>query len=197
MQQEDAGARRELIRKWLKENVSPDQQMSMIENPPPADRLELVKVWLEENVLVPPTPQEITISEIEFDWEHLEGSFRLALDNLAIRDPFDLYIDVAGRIQFRPPMFYSPLGAPASYSAVRLDTVTSGAIDKALESVFPRLLGHGMHKDLGVEIHGYSPLRDRIINRAQFTEKVKRLHTEGFRITMSVGHEPKGGPGEQ
>jgi hypothetical protein len=182
-------SRKELIRKWLKKNVSPDQSMSMIENPPPANRLELVRVWLEDNVVVPPTPSEITISEIDFDWEHLRGSFRLTLGNLVLKDRFDLSIDIAGQIQYCPAMFHSPLGAPASYPAVALDRATSTAISKVLDSVFPRLRGYGLYKDLGLEIYGDSPLDDRIIDRAQFTEMTRRLHARGFQVRTKVGTE--------
>jgi hypothetical protein len=182
-------SRKEMIRKWLKESVSPDRSMSMIENPPPAGRLELVKVWLEDNVVAPPTPSEITIYGIDFDWEHLRGSFRLTLDNLVLKDRFDLSIDIAGQVQFCPPMFHSPLGAPASYVAVSLNSETSAAVSSTLKTIFPRLRGYGLYEDLGLEIYGDSPLEDRIIDRAQFTEMTLRLHSRGFQVKAKVGAE--------
>lgn len=173
----------EQIRAWLRKNVAADLQMSMIEDPPPASRLELVKVWLEDNVFTPSTPGSIKISEIEFDWHDLKGSFRLSLDNCTIKDRFTLAIDIAGRIQFYPPMFCSPLGAPASYAAVELDTATTSTITKALESAFPRLRGYGLHRDAGLEVWRDSPLEDRIINQEQFQQLSTELKKPGFQIT--------------
>ena len=173
---------KETIRIWLKKNVAPDQSMSMIEDPPPATRLELVRVWLEDNVFYPPTPKEITVHSIKFDWDRLSGTFRLALDNCEIAEPFEVHIDIAGRVKYLPPMFYSPLGAPASYAAVELDEVTATAVTRALERAFPRLRGYGIYPDLGLEIYGDNPLGDRIIDPQQFKKMRKLLESKQFKL---------------
>ena len=168
-------------------NIAADQSMSMIEDPPPATRLELVRVWLEENVFCPPTPKEITIHRIEFDWDRLSGTFRLALDNCEIAEPFEVHIDIAGRVKYLPPMFYSPLGAPASYAAVELDEITATAVTRALERVFPRLRGYGIYPDLGLEIYGDNPLEDRIIDQVQFLRMKAKLDSKKSLIRERVG----------
>ncbi len=177
---------KETIRIWLKKNVAPDQSMSMIEDPPPATRLELVKVWLEDNVFCPPTPKEIAIYDVNFDWENLSGTFRLLLDNLAIAKPFDVSIDIAGKVRYVPPMFHSPLGAPASYAAVHLDSATSAATLRALESAFPRIRGYGLYEALGLEIWSDSSLEDRIIDSDEFKKKSAALQSRHFRLRCTI-----------
>lgn len=177
---------KEVIRAWLKKNVAADQSMSMIEDPPPATRLELVRVWLEDNVFCPPTPKEITIYDINFDWENLSGTFRLSLDNLSIAQPFDVSIDIAGQVKYVPPMFFSPLGAPASYAAVDLDSPTTAATERALKLIFPRIRGYGLYESLGLEIYGDSPLEDRIIDLERFETQRVLIRTPGFRHTERV-----------
>jgi hypothetical protein len=177
---------KELIRSWLKKNVAPDQNVSMIEHPPPATRLELVRVWLEDNVVCPPTPKEITVHSIEFDWNSLSGTFRLVLDDCEIAEPFKVGMDLSGRVQFTPPMFWSPLGAPASYAAVELDEVTVAAVMRALASVFPRLRGYGIYPDLGLEIYGDNPLGDRIIDFKEFGLKSALLASKNFKVRYSL-----------
>lgn len=179
-------ASKDVIRAWLKRNVTPDQKMSMIETPPPASRLELVKVWLEDNVFVPPTPRNITISDIRFDWRNLHGSFRLALDNCLIKDAFDVAIDIAGNVKFAPPMYHSPLGAPASYAAVELNLATSSAVIRALERVFPKLRGFGLHKDIGIEIWADSPVEDRIPDLTEFHHCQQLLSRPGFSVNERI-----------
>ena len=173
---------KEVIRAWLKKNVAPDKSMSVIEDPPPATRLELVKAWLEDNVFCPLTPKEITVHSIEFNWERLSGTFRLALDNCEIAEPFEVHIDIAGRVQWTPPMFCSPLGAPASYAAVEIDKATTEALMRALERCFPRLRGYGVYPDLGLEIYGDNPLEDRIIDPQEFRKVRKVLNSKHFKL---------------
>jgi hypothetical protein len=175
-----------VIRAWLQKNVTPDQQMSMIEDPPPASRSELLGVWLEDNVFAPPSPKKVTLSHIEFDWESLDGSFRLTLDNLVIKDTFALTIDIAGQIKFCPPMFHSPLGAPASYAAVTLTQATCSTVQKALELLFPKLRGYGLHKETGIEIWAGSPTADRVIDDVKFQSCVKALAAPEFQVSETV-----------
>jgi hypothetical protein len=178
---------KEVIRAWLEKNVSSSQVISMFGDPPPATRLEIVRVWLEDNVFIPPRPQEITISDIQFDWKRLSGSFRLAVDNCAIKDLFDVWIEIDGKPRFCPPMFCSPLGAPASYAAVQLDSATNAAIIRALDSVLPRLRGYGLYKELGLEIWGNSPLEDRIMDQAQFLRMKAKIDSNESLIRKCVG----------
>lgn len=158
----------------------------MIGDQPPASRLELVKVWLEDNVFCPPTPKEIIVHSINFDWDTLDGTFRLALDNCEIAEPFEVHIDIAGRVQWTPPMFCSPLGAPATYAAVELDSATSAAVTRALERCFPRLRGYGIYPDLGLEIYSDNPLKDRIIDSQLFEKMRKQYASKQFKLHEQI-----------
>ena len=150
------------------------------------DHVKKVRAWLEKNVLAPVTPSTITVSKIRFSWRSLQGSFKLSLDDKPIKGRFDLYIDIAGQIQFCPPMFCSPLGAPCSYAAVDLDPETEAALTRALQRIFPRIRGYGVYQSLGLEIYGDNPLKDRIIDIERFTTQRALIRTPGFSYKESV-----------
>lgn len=150
------------------------------------DRRELVRAWLKENVLWPRTPSEISISEVEFDWDRLTGSFALSLDGQRLEERFDISIEITGRVKCNPPMFHSPLGAPASYAAVHLDQKTEAAVLRALGLLFPRLRAFGLHKDIGLIVDGLTPMDRRIIDRTDFEEKRKRIESGDTVITIPV-----------
>jgi hypothetical protein len=150
------------------------------------NHVKRVHAWLEENVRVPATPSIITLSKIRFNWRKLNGSFQLSLDNEPIKDRFDLFIDIAGEIKYCPPMFCSPLGAPASFAAVELDRPTRAALERALKSLFPRLRGIGRYAELGLEISTYSPLKYRVIDPVIFEQQRARMKTRCFVHTEPV-----------
>ncbi len=147
--------------------------------------LEQVREWLAKNVVVPPTPKQVTVSSIRFDWKRLSGTFVLALDNLVFQEPFDVRMDITGRPTFTPPMFTSPLGAPASYAAVQMNQKTENAVIAALVQAFPKVRAYGLHKDLDLIIDGFSPVEERIIDPVEFKKKCAALPKAV--VTVDVG----------
>ncbi len=147
--------------------------------------LEQVREWLAKNVVVPPTPKQVTVSSIRFDWKRLSGTFVLALDNLVFQEPFDVRMDITGRPTFTPPMFTSPLGAPASYPAIRIDQNTEKAVIAALVQAFPKVRAYGLHKDLDLIIDGFSPFEERIIDPVEFKKKCAALPKAV--VTVDIG----------
>ncbi len=147
--------------------------------------LERVREWLAKNVVVPPTPKQVTVSSIRFDWKRLSGTFVLALDNLVFQERFSVWMDITGRPTFAPPMFTSPLGAPASYAAVQMNQRTENAVIAALVQAFPKVRAYGLHKDLDLIIDGFSPFEERIIDPVEFKKKCAALPKAV--VTVDVG----------
>ena len=153
---------------------------------PVDDHLEKVRAWLELNVHVPPMPKKVTLSEISFDWDYGRGSFVLKLDEHPVKDPFRIYVEMNGQMAFTPPLYVSPLGAPASYAAIKLDEATEQAINRALRQVFPRLLAYGRHKGRGAYIDALTPLGDRVVDVQEFNEKRALIESGSLTMTEKV-----------
>ncbi len=152
-----------------------------------SDRVAKVRAWLNENVLVPELPRTVTVSDIEFDWKKMSGTFVVALDGNRIEDHFRVWIGITGKPQFCPPMFVSPLGAPASYAAVDLDQETDKAIQVALEQVFPKVRAFGWHKDIDLVIDAMTPFTVRIHDQADFDAKRQAIESGGISQSATVG----------
>jgi hypothetical protein len=152
---------------------------------PVDNHLEKVREWLALNVLVPPMPKKVTLSEITFDWDSGRGSFVLNLDEHPVKDPFRIYVEMNGQMAFTPPLYISPLGAPASYAAIKLDEATEQAIKRALSRVFPKFLAYGRHKGRDAYIDALTPLGDRVVSDEEFVEK-KRLLKAGASVDEAV-----------
>jgi hypothetical protein len=152
---------------------------------PVDNHLEKVRAWLELNVHIPPKPKKVTLSEIAFDWDSGTGSFALNLDEHPVKDPFRIYVEMNGQMAFIPPLYVSPLGAPASYAAIKLDEATEQTIKRALSRVFPKFLAYGRHKGRDAYIDALTPLGDRVVNDEEFVEK-KSLLKAGATVDEAV-----------
>jgi hypothetical protein len=150
------------------------------------ERVAQVRAWLSENVVVPKTPAEISVSDIEFDWKRMSGAFTLALDGKKLEERFYLGIEITGRVRHYAPMFHSPMGVPASYAAVELDSKTDAAVQEALESIFPRVRAYGWHKDIDVIIDAMTSFKDRIIDKVEFEKRRKIIEAGDLTVSRSV-----------
>lgn len=151
-----------------------------------AKHIEEVSRWVDENVVSYPTPRAVTLSEFEVDWEQMSGRFYVSLDGQRIEDPFRLSLAQNGWIQFHPPMFHSPLGAPASYRAVELTEDTAQSLTKALRSIFPRLKPMGLDKTTGAHIGQRTPIIERISDQKMFDSANEMISSNGFCITVET-----------
>jgi hypothetical protein len=152
------------------------------------EHIKEVSRWLDENVVSYPTPRTITLANFEIDWSQLSGRFYVSLDDQFIEDPFRLSLAQNGWVQFHPPMFTSPLGAPASYSTVELSNDTGEAINNALRSIFPRFKPMGLDAASGALIGQRTPIDDRIIDRNTFNDLRIKLDSavDNFCVATSV-----------
>lgn len=125
---------------------------------------EAVFAWLEENVRVyEPTS---TVELAKFAWSPRDsygGTFAVRFDDGAASERYDFYADGAGHIQIRPPLYTSPLGAPATYGAVEISGSASAALLKGIRSLVPRLKPYGLERATGQHIDARTPLSDRFL----------------------------------
>ena len=99
--------------------------------------VEQVMAWLEENVQVFLEPEAVTLSEFSVNWEDFSGDFNLSLDDVMLSRKVGFGLEASGKTRFYMPMFYSPLGAPASYAAIEITEKTRQAILTGLRQTFP------------------------------------------------------------
>lgn len=151
-----------------------------------ADHVQAVRDWLAINVLRPPQPKEISISDVQFDWHDMKGSFILSLDDKAIEDRFVLMLQMNGKMDYGEPIFHSPLGAPASYAAVELTQSTAEALSQALIQIFPTVRAFGWHTDLQLLIDQRTPLSRRICDQEDFDRKKAAIQSHQFSFKAAV-----------
>lgn len=150
------------------------------------DHLGQVVDWLNTNVIQCPTPSIVTLSDFDIDWGGMSGYFSLSLDDLVVPAAFNLSLGQNGWMQHHPPLFCSPLGAPASYAAVDLTDSTNATIAKALKLIFPRLKPLGLDSESGKLIIGRTPLKDRILDRLEFDEAKLKITNSAFIYKIQI-----------
>ena len=148
------------------------------------EKIEEVRQWLSDNVTVIPEPKEITLNRFDCNWEHWDGSFRVSFDNFTLLRNFQYGLDLTGYTVFSEPGFTSPLGAPATYSAVKMTDKTSKAILEGLKLTFPKAKPCGINRDTGIEITYHSPLSDRISSE-ELSKAIKRVN-KSYSITVPL-----------
>jgi len=124
--------------------------------------VERVWEWLEKNVQVFPTPEVVTLSDFSVDWNNYCGDFLVSIDSVESSERFIFRLELNGKVALELPMFHSPLGAPASYAAVKITNATHQAILKGLHETFPCLKAVGIDTETGERIERNTPLEDRI-----------------------------------
>lgn len=116
----------------------------MDSHPVPESRrkhLEEVREWLRVNVNDATGLREICIVNLAIDWERfpaeLTGHFDIEGGGAQRYCGFRFKVSITGKAEIGPPMFGSPLGAPASYAAVDLTDAAYEAMSRALRAILP------------------------------------------------------------
>lgn len=148
------------------------------------DHMKEVARWLDGNVVVYPTPQAVKLSGFSVNWNEISGKFYVTLDETPIALPFGFSLEQSGWVNYHPPMFTSPLGAPASYYAVDLTDDTAKTLTKALRSIFPRLKPLGIDTASGAFIGQRTPVVERINDQEVFDQARELISRCGFCITV-------------
>jgi hypothetical protein len=91
------------------------------------------------------------------------GEFSVQFDSEPTAERYRFYADGAGQIQFTPPLHHSPLGVPATYSAVETSEAVDAAILRALRFAIPALKPYGLDPETGALITTSTPLSKRLL----------------------------------
>lgn len=146
------------------------------------EKIEKLRNWLRGHVVSPSTPKVVVLSNIDFDWKELSGSFNVTLDNLRLISGFRFSVDISGKYQISPPLYVSPMGVPASYPSIELTEETTNEITKLINDFFPKVKPLGIDKETGVFIDRNVPMSDRVVDREELNWVVDELSTEGFKM---------------
>ena len=146
------------------------------------EKIEKLRNWLRGHVVSPSTPKVVVLSNIDFDWKELSGSFNVTLDNLRLISGFKFSVDISGKYQISPPLYVSPMGVPASYPSIELTEETTNEITKLINDFFPKVKPLGIDKETGVFIDRNVPMSDRVVDREELNWVVDELSTEGFKM---------------
>jgi hypothetical protein len=151
-----------------------------------SDHLKEVSAWLDRSVCSYPTPLKVTLSSFSINLDKMTGCFQLTIDDFSIPDMFNLSLGLNGWMQHHPPMFYSPLGAPASYAAIDLTSDTNKAISSALKAVFPQLKPLGLDQETKELITGQTPLISRIYDASELELVRLKISNPEFAFSIKV-----------
>lgn len=149
------------------------------------DRLQAVRKWLNENARVITQVGELTIFNFTYDPNHHSGHFQVSVDGEPIEEHWSFSLGKAdGWTTICPPMFVSPLGAPASYAAVEVSAEIHAALEAKLREIFPRLAPLGLNRETGVEITMSSSIEDRIIDLEGYRRTVSEIENRSLSATV-------------
>ena len=150
------------------------------------DHIQAVMEWLEKNVRVYPTPSRISIRQIRLDSNTLRGQALLFVGDELTGEELTLRMGDAGWLTFTPPLFHSPLGAPATYGAIELTDKTTQAVSAAIQGLLPRLLPFGINPKTQEWVTASTPLRERISDAAELNAALERITHPDFEWSQSV-----------
>ena len=150
------------------------------------DHVQAVMEWLQRNVRVYPTPTSITLRQIRLDRKELRGEAVLLVGDAQPGEELSLWMSETGWLTFSPPLFHSPLGAPATYGAIELTRTTEDAVTAAVRSLLPRLMPLGIHPKTKELITISTPLHERIVDVPVFDVAFERISQPDFEVVQSV-----------
>jgi hypothetical protein len=141
-------------------------------------------VWLQDNVLEVRQPSKLVLCGFKFNWSSFTGSFSMEVEGKLLDYLFELYVGLNGFMHFREPVFHSPLGVPASYSAINIDSETKLAISDVVSNFFPKFRAYGFHKDLNKMIDSSSSMEERVIDQNKLTDFKSKLSQSILKLTV-------------
>jgi hypothetical protein len=152
------------------------------------DRLTMVENWLEENVRVVTHANELTLCDFTYSTKNYSGEFAIRVDGELLDGRWRFWLDGADGWQtVSPPMFTSPLGAPASYTAIELSDELDAAMRAKMREVFPRIAPFGRNRKTGVEFTALnSRVADRIIDHEAYQNTVAQIEGGSLRVTVQL-----------
>lgn len=104
------------------------------------EHIEQVTQWLDEHVRVYEEPETVTVTNLTFDKLKRKGTFSVYLSDCKLDEEIGFRFEVAKKPMLSFPMYYSPMGAPASYAQYNLTYATKLAIIKAVYRAYQAML---------------------------------------------------------
>jgi hypothetical protein len=151
------------------------------------EHIKEVTQWLDENVQVFATPGQVTLARFEIDPDKYQGRFEVQLDGVAIHERFRFSLGNHGHPDVHLPMFHSPLGAPASYTAVELCDATRAAIVHLLARTLPSMKPLGYNRATGECVYLTThATKDRVIDPAAYAAAMQAIAAEGFSVSSAL-----------
>jgi hypothetical protein len=140
-----------------------------------------LREWLKKRVRTYATPRRVTLSGFRVNASEYEGSFNITLDNEKVPRRFTFSLQSNGKPELGFPIFTSPLGVPASFSAVQLSEETVAAVESLLRVILPPMKGLGLDRETGQEITNISHcIAQRIIDKGAYQSQFRKLREVGF-----------------
>ena len=154
----------------------------------PKDLLVEVQNWLAENVRVITHANEFTLYDFAYNPKNHSGKFSVSVDGEELEGRWRFWLgDGDGWPTVGPPMFTSPLGAPASYAAIELSDELYAAMRAKMREIFPRIAPFGRNRKTGVEFTMHnSTVEDRIIDHEAYQNTVAQIESGGLRVTVQL-----------
>ena len=129
-----------------------------------------VQNWLDENVRLITHANELTLCDFTYNSKNYSGQISVSVDGEALEGRWRFWLsDGDGWPTVSPPMFTSPLDAPASYAAVELSDELDAALRSEMRGIFPRIAPLGLNRKTDVEFTMFnSTVADRIIDHEAY-----------------------------
>ena len=149
-------------------------------------RQKALTLWLDANVQSYPTPKVLALKDFEIDPNRFKGDFKVVLDGQPVSGRFSFSVEGNGLPQVFLPMFHSPLGVPASFSAVSLTGETETAIAAGLKHFIPRLRPFGINKNTGELVTQSTPLEQRVLDSDALATFQRIIDSGGFQVHVEI-----------
>lgn len=159
---------------------------TMTVNDSQREHIQAVREWLQKNVRAYSTPSTITLRQIRLDRKELRGEALLLIGDALPGEELTLWMSESGRLTFSPPLFHSPLGAPATYGAIELTKNTEQAVAAAVQGLLPRLLPLGINPKTKEWVTTSTPLPERITDASEFNAALERITRVDFESVQVV-----------
>ena len=84
-----------------------------------------------------------------------------------------------------PPMFTSPLGAPASYAAIELSEELNAAMRAKMREIFPTIAPLRLNRKTGVEFTMLkATVAERVIDHENYLNTVSQIESGSLRVKI-------------
>ncbi len=147
--------------------------------------LEEIRVWLDENVIVYDNVKSVTMHKFEIDWDKLNGLFCISVNGEECDMPFRFScLTVTGKPEIYRPMFHSPLGAPASYTAIDISECVIERMVSTITKFMPTIKPLGLDKESGKIITFQTPQSERLPATAEIQATKDMVSQPNFSIKL-------------